>query len=67
MKERAKMVANAFDKIDGIKCNEVMGAMYAFPQITIPTLAIEKAKVLFLRNYFFMDIRMYFSILHTLF
>ena len=39
------MVAEAFDSIDGIKCNEVMGAMYAFPQIHIPQKAIEKAKV----------------------
>ena len=39
------MVAEAFDSIDGIKCNEVMGAMYAFPQINIPQKAIEKAKV----------------------
>ena len=39
------MVAEAFDSIDGITCNEVMGAMYAFPQINIPKKAIEKAKV----------------------
>ena len=39
------MVAESFDSIDGIKCNEVMGAMYAFPQINIPQKAIEKAKV----------------------
>lgn len=39
------MVAKTFDSIDGIKCNEVMGAMYAFPQIHIPKKAIEKAKV----------------------
>ena len=45
LKERARMVAEAFDSIDGIKCNEVMGAMYAFPQINIPQKAIEKAKV----------------------
>ncbi|CAB4038392.1 alanine aminotransferase 1 [Paramuricea clavata] len=45
LKERSRMVAEAFDSIDGIKCNEVMGAMYAFPQINIPQKAIEKAKL----------------------
>ena len=39
------MVAEAFDSVKGIKCNEVMGAMYAFPQIHIPKKAVEKAKV----------------------
>ena len=39
------MVAEIFDSIDGIKCNKVMGAMYAFPQIQIPKRAVEKAKV----------------------
>lgn len=46
LKERAQMVAEMFDSIEGIKCNEVMGAMYAFPQIHIPKKAIEKAKLL---------------------
>ena len=45
LKERSKMVAEAFDSVKGIKCNEVMGAMYAFPQIHIPKKAVEKAKV----------------------
>ena len=30
-----------------VKCNEVAGAMYAFPRITIPKQAIEAAKVSF--------------------
>lgn len=45
LKERAKLVKEAYDSIDGIHCNPVMGAMYAFPRIDIPPKAIAKAKV----------------------
>jgi len=31
--------------MEGIQCNEVMGAMYAFPQVLIPKRAQEEAKV----------------------
>ena len=31
--------------MEGVKCNEVQGAMYAFPRITLPQRAIEEAKV----------------------
>jgi len=31
--QRAKMVAETFNKMSGIKCNPVQGAMYAFPQV----------------------------------
>ena len=31
---RAKMVADAFNKIEGMSCNEVQGAMYAFPKVS---------------------------------
>ena len=31
--------------MEGIKCNEVMGAMYAFPNVSIPKRAQEEAKV----------------------
>ncbi|KAF8782675.1 Alanine aminotransferase 2 like protein [Argiope bruennichi] len=46
LKERALMVENAFNRMKGIKCNAVAGAMYAFPQLTLPEKAIEKAKSL---------------------
>ncbi|KFM79416.1 Alanine aminotransferase 2, partial [Stegodyphus mimosarum] len=46
LKERAVLVAKTFNSMKGIKCNEVAGAMYAFPQITLPKKAIEKAKSL---------------------
>ena len=45
---KAKLTAEKFNSIPGIKCNNVQGAMYSFPQITIPPKAIEKAKVIFL-------------------
>ncbi|CAB3384810.1 Hypothetical predicted protein [Cloeon dipterum] len=43
---RAKMVADTFNSIDGIHCNPVQGAMYAFPRISIPEKAVAKAKEL---------------------
>merc|ERR1712106_1126768 len=38
--DRAKLVADTLNSIQGISCNTVQGAMYAFPCITLP----EKAK-----------------------
>ncbi len=31
--ERAKLVADTFNSMDGFSCNTVQGAMYAFPQV----------------------------------
>lgn len=42
---KAKVVADGFNSMDGVTCNTVMGAMYSFPNITLPQKAIEKAKV----------------------
>ena len=39
------MTTDTLNSIDGITCNEVMGAMYAFPQIKLPQKAIDQAKV----------------------
>jgi alanine transaminase len=33
--ERAKMVAETFNSIEGVSCNKVQGAMYAFPKVQI--------------------------------
>lgn len=44
-KDRAKLVADTFNSMEGIQCNEVMGAMYAFPQVFMPKKAQEEAKV----------------------
>lgn len=42
--ERAKLVADTFNSIEGFTCNQVRGAMYAFPQLHLPEKAIAKAK-----------------------
>ena len=42
---KATMTTQILNSIDGITCNEVMGAMYAFPKITLPQKAIDEAKV----------------------
>lgn len=39
------MIYERFNKIPGVTCNEVQGAMYAFPRIDIPEAAWEDAKV----------------------
>jgi aspartate/methionine/tyrosine aminotransferase len=36
MKMRAALMAEGLNKIDGISCNPIAGAMYAFPRITLP-------------------------------
>jgi alanine transaminase len=42
--ERAKIVADTFNSIEGFTCNMVQGAMYAFPQLHLPKKAIVAAK-----------------------
>jgi len=41
---RAKLVADTLNTIPGFSCNTVQGAMYAFPQITLPEKAIQAAE-----------------------
>ena len=36
MKQRAIILAEGLNKIPGIQCNKVAGAMYCFPQVTLP-------------------------------
>jgi alanine transaminase len=43
LKRRAELVAKTLNSIDGIQCNTVQGAMYAFPQVTLPAKAIAAA------------------------
>ena len=38
------MATEVVNSMENVKCNEVAGAMYAFPRITIPKKAIEAAK-----------------------
>ena len=42
---KAKMTTETLNSIEGVSCNEVMGAMYAFPQVDIPEKAIATAQV----------------------
>jgi len=44
--EKAKLTYEAFNSIEGVKCNPVQGAMYAFPRLLLPKKAVEKAKSL---------------------
>ncbi|XP_020901579.1 alanine aminotransferase 2 isoform X2 [Exaiptasia diaphana] len=43
-KERAKLVQETFNSVEGFHCNEVMGAMYSFPRFELPHKAIVEAK-----------------------
>lgn len=42
MKERAAILADGLNKIPGIKCNDINGAMYAFPCIKLPKGVTDK-------------------------
>lgn len=44
LRRRAHIVTDGFNSMEGISCNFVEGAMYAFPQITVPPKAVEAAK-----------------------
>lgn len=44
LKRRAVKLVKAFNELEGVTCNETEGAMYTFPQITLPAKAIAAAK-----------------------
>ena len=44
LKKKATLITELFNSIEGISCNEVMGAMYAFPRIYLPEKAVAAAK-----------------------
>ena len=46
LKRRAKMLEHALNKLEGVHCTPVDGALYAFPTIHLPKGASEKAKEL---------------------
>ncbi len=46
LKQRANLVYDRFNKIPGVFCNRLQGAMYAFPRIEIPEEALKLAKVI---------------------
>jgi len=41
---RAKKVADGFNELEGVSCNTVEGALYAFPSVKLPQKAVEAAK-----------------------
>lgn len=44
LKRRARMLSEAFNRLDGVSCQPTEGAMYAFPRINLPAKAVEEAK-----------------------
>ncbi|CAF3592617.1 unnamed protein product [Adineta steineri] len=46
LKEKANLITDLFNSVEGVHCNRVMGSMYAFPRIDLPEKAIEYAKSL---------------------
>ena len=44
-KKKAKIITEVLNSVENVKCNEVVGTMYAFSRITLPKQAIEAATV----------------------
>eukprot|EP01025_Chloroclados_australasicus_P023559 TRINITY_DN2384_c0_g1_i1.p1 TRINITY_DN2384_c0_g1~~TRINITY_DN2384_c0_g1_i1.p1 ORF type:complete len:488 (-),score=54.42 TRINITY_DN2384_c0_g1_i1:263-1726(-) len=44
LKRRGQLLTQELNKMEGVSCNEVQGALYAFPRITLPKKAIEVAR-----------------------
>uniref|UniRef100_A0A7S0ZBX1 Aminotransferase class I/classII large domain-containing protein n=2 Tax=Timspurckia oligopyrenoides TaxID=708627 RepID=A0A7S0ZBX1_9RHOD len=44
LRRKALKLVSALNQFEGVTCNDSEGAMYAFPQITLPSKAIEAAK-----------------------
>ncbi|VDN35586.1 unnamed protein product, partial [Dibothriocephalus latus] len=42
--EKAKLTTETLNSLEGVSCNAVQGAMYAFPSLKLPEKAIQKAK-----------------------
>lgn len=43
LKEKAKIMHKQLNSLKGMKCNEIEGAMYAFPSIELPSHIIKQA------------------------
>ena len=43
LRRRAKRLADALNKMEGVSCNDPEGAMYVFPQIRLSKSAVEAA------------------------
>ncbi|KAG0414686.1 hypothetical protein HPB47_008133 [Ixodes persulcatus] len=46
LKNRAELVQNTLNSIEGFYCSQIQGAMCAFPRVSLPQKAIDKAKSL---------------------
>ncbi|KAJ2683535.1 alanine transaminase [Coemansia spiralis] len=44
MKRRAKKLAQAFNSLPNMSCNDAQGAMYCFPRVELPQAFIDEAK-----------------------
>jgi alanine transaminase len=44
LKRRAALVAETLNGLEGVSCNEVEGALYAFPKLTLPPAAVDEAE-----------------------
>ena len=42
---KAKITNSMLNSLEGVTCNEVIGALYAFARVHLPQKAIEEAKV----------------------
>ena len=51
LNEKAKMTTKILNSIPGISCNEVAGAMYAFPRLDLPPKLCDAAKVCLVRSF----------------
>jgi len=41
---RARIISEAFNRLEGVTCNPVEGALYCYPQMRLPNKAVEAAK-----------------------
>ncbi len=46
LKEKAKLMHQKLNSIRGMKCNEIEGAMYAFPSVDLPHHVVKRAQKL---------------------
>lgn len=44
LKSRSVSIREAFNALPGVECNEAQGALYLFPQITLPSKAVREAE-----------------------
>lgn len=44
LKEKAILTADGFNKVDGISCQPIQGAMYSFPSVTMPVKFLADCK-----------------------